>query len=79
MRRPHQNNDANLSGQGLGRGDATSSGLACQAEVRGPEQARRSGGEAQVLEDLPDHRLGSMTAMTRIVPPHCEPSEGLAS
>jgi len=107
-RRPHQKTTANLSGQGVGRGDATNSGLACQAEVRGPAQARRlagqtrpsalplhagrigagevvqdrfggplagrvtrqplglvggrsearrSGGEAQVGEDRPDHRL----------------------
>jgi len=40
-RRPHQKNTANLSGQGVGRGDATNSGLACQAEVRGPARARR--------------------------------------
>jgi hypothetical protein len=40
-RRPHQKNTASLSGQGVGRGDATSSGLACQPEVRGPAHARR--------------------------------------
>jgi hypothetical protein len=39
-RRPHQKNTANLLGQGVGRGDATNSGLACQPEVRGPEQAQ---------------------------------------
>ncbi len=43
-RRPHQKDTANLSGQGVGSRDAISSGLACQAEVRGPEQARRLGG-----------------------------------
>ncbi len=46
-RRPHQSNNANLSGQGVGRGDATSSGLACQAEWRGPEPARRLAGQTR--------------------------------
>jgi hypothetical protein len=46
-RRPHQNNNANLSGQGVGRGDATRGGLACQAEVRGPEHARRLAGQTK--------------------------------
>ena len=46
-RRPHQNNNSNLSGQGVGRGDATRGGLACQAEVRGPEPARRLAGQTR--------------------------------
>ena len=51
--------------------------------VGGRTEARRSGGEAQVLEDLPDLPAGrqatagrSMTAMTFIVPPHCGQRRG---
>ena len=59
-RRPHQKNTANLSGQGVGRGDATSSGLACQAEVRGPEPARRLAGQTRPSAfPLRDGRIGA--------------------
>ncbi len=46
-RRPHQKNSANLSGQGVARGEATSSGLACQAGWRRSEPARRLAGQTR--------------------------------
>jgi len=59
-RRPHQKNTATLSGQGVGKGDATSSGLACQAEVRGPEPARRLAGQTRPSAfPLRDGRIGA--------------------
>jgi len=63
-RRPHQKNTANLSGQAVGRRDATSSGLACQAEGRGPAQARRLAGQSRPSAfPLRDGRIGAGEAV----------------